>query len=109
MEIWPCGNTNPIKVPLLNDVPLHYLKHNSLVKFRCLVQDIFDPEFYMGVYETVDPSPKANVYEDLDSFILNDTLEVFVILSINPHRAPAVAARPHRLWRLQRNREPTTF
>ncbi|KAM9560952.1 mini-chromosome maintenance complex-binding protein-like isoform 2-T2 [Salvelinus alpinus] len=62
MEIWPCGNTNPIKVPLLNDVPLHYLKHHSLVKFRCLVQDIFDPEFYMGVYETVDPSPKANSY-----------------------------------------------
>uniref|UniRef100_A0A4W5NYV4 Mini-chromosome maintenance complex-binding protein n=1 Tax=Hucho hucho TaxID=62062 RepID=A0A4W5NYV4_9TELE len=48
-------------VPSLNDVPLHYLKPNSLVKFRCLVQDMFDPEFYMGVYETVDPSTKANV------------------------------------------------
>ncbi|NP_001135159.1 mini-chromosome maintenance complex-binding protein [Salmo salar] len=48
-------------VPSLNDVPLHYLKPNSLVKFRCLVQDMFDPEFYMGVYETVDPSTKTNV------------------------------------------------
>uniref|UniRef100_A0A1A8JLG5 Mini-chromosome maintenance complex-binding protein n=1 Tax=Nothobranchius kuhntae TaxID=321403 RepID=A0A1A8JLG5_NOTKU len=46
-------------VPSLNDVPLHYLKPNSLVKFRCLVQDMFDPEFYMGVYETVDPSTNA--------------------------------------------------
>ncbi|KAL0964232.1 hypothetical protein UPYG_G00321140 [Umbra pygmaea] len=48
-------------VPSLNDVPLHYLKPNSLVKFRCLIQDMFDPEFYMGVYETVDASTKAKV------------------------------------------------
>ncbi|KAM4607884.1 mini-chromosome maintenance complex-binding protein [Polymixia lowei] len=48
-------------VPSLNDVPLHYLKPNSLVKFRCLIQDMFDPEFYMGVYETIDPSTKAKV------------------------------------------------
>ncbi|XP_056147762.1 mini-chromosome maintenance complex-binding protein [Lampris incognitus] len=48
-------------VPSLNDVPLHYLKPNSLVKFRCLIQDMFDPEFYMGVYETVDPSTSAKI------------------------------------------------
>ncbi|NXC17937.1 MCMBP protein, partial [Corythaeola cristata] len=48
-------------VPSLNDVPVHYLKPNSLVKFRCMVQDMFDPEFYMGVYETVDPNTKARV------------------------------------------------
>ncbi|XP_007566986.1 mini-chromosome maintenance complex-binding protein [Poecilia formosa] len=46
-------------VPSLNDVPLHYLKPDSLVRFRCLVQDMFDPEFFMGVYETVDPATKA--------------------------------------------------
>lgn len=46
-------------VPSLNDVPLHYLKPNSLVKFRCFIQDMFDPEFYMGAYETVDPSTQA--------------------------------------------------
>uniref|UniRef100_A0A8C6SD45 Mini-chromosome maintenance complex-binding protein n=1 Tax=Neogobius melanostomus TaxID=47308 RepID=A0A8C6SD45_9GOBI len=48
-------------IPSLNDVPLHYLKPNSLVKFRCLIQDMFDPEFYMGVYETADPSTKNKV------------------------------------------------
>ncbi|XP_023281706.1 mini-chromosome maintenance complex-binding protein [Seriola lalandi dorsalis] len=48
-------------VPSLNDVPLHYLKPNSLVKFRCLIQDMYDPEFFMGVYETVDPSTNAKV------------------------------------------------
>ncbi|KAJ6669007.1 hypothetical protein lerEdw1_007816 [Lerista edwardsae] len=48
-------------VPSLNDVPLHYLKPNSLVKFRCMVQDMFDPEFYMNVYETIDTNTKSRV------------------------------------------------
>ncbi|XP_077206047.1 mini-chromosome maintenance complex-binding protein isoform X1 [Paroedura picta] len=48
-------------VPSLNDVPLHYLKPNSLVKFRCMIQDMFDPEFYMNSYETVDAHTKSRV------------------------------------------------
>ncbi|KAB0405771.1 hypothetical protein E2I00_001612, partial [Balaenoptera physalus] len=48
-------------VPSLNEVPLHYLKPNSFVKFRCMIQDMFDPEFYMGVYETVNRNTKARV------------------------------------------------
>uniref|UniRef100_A0A8C5WMB4 Mini-chromosome maintenance complex-binding protein n=1 Tax=Leptobrachium leishanense TaxID=445787 RepID=A0A8C5WMB4_9ANUR len=43
------------QVPSLNTVPLHHLKPDGLVRFRCMVQDMFDPEFYMGVFETVDP------------------------------------------------------
>ncbi|CAO2583526.1 Mini-chromosome maintenance complex-binding protein [Lemmus lemmus] len=50
-----------LKVPSLNEVPLHYLKPNSFVKFRCMIQDMFDPEFYMGVYETVNQNTKARV------------------------------------------------
>ncbi|KAM8923929.1 mini-chromosome maintenance complex-binding protein isoform 2-T2 [Pelodytes ibericus] len=46
-------------VPSLNEVPLHYLKPDSLVKFRCMIQDMFDPEFYMGAYETVDPTTNS--------------------------------------------------
>ncbi|KAI7805248.1 mini-chromosome maintenance complex-binding protein [Triplophysa rosa] len=57
-------------VPSLNDVPLHYLKPNSLVKFRCMVQDMFDPEFFMGVYEINDPTSntklvKCGKYKDV--------------------------------------------
>ncbi|XP_076142242.1 mini-chromosome maintenance complex-binding protein [Alosa pseudoharengus] len=64
-------------VPSLNDVPLHYLKPNSLVKFRCLVQDMFDPEFYMGVYEAVDPvtkskSLKCGKYKDVTDCVQVD-------------------------------------
>ncbi|ERE78876.1 mini-chromosome maintenance complex-binding protein [Cricetulus griseus] len=50
-----------LEVPSLNEVPLHYLKPNSFVKFRCMIQDMFDPEFYMGVYETVNQTTKARV------------------------------------------------
>uniref|UniRef100_A0A672LD47 Mini-chromosome maintenance complex-binding protein n=1 Tax=Sinocyclocheilus grahami TaxID=75366 RepID=A0A672LD47_SINGR len=56
-------------VPSLNDVPLYYLKPNSLVKFRCMVQDMFDPEFFMGVYETNDLTSNSKVkcgkYKDI--------------------------------------------
>ncbi|RDD37980.1 Mini-chromosome maintenance complex-binding protein [Trichoplax sp. H2] len=38
-------------VPSLNDTPIHRLPSNSLVKYRCMVQDMFDREFYLGVYE----------------------------------------------------------
>ncbi|KAG7462441.1 hypothetical protein MATL_G00184930 [Megalops atlanticus] len=48
-------------VPSLNDVPLHNLKANSLVKFRCFVQDMFDPEFYVGIYEKIDITSKSKV------------------------------------------------
>uniref|UniRef100_A0A8C1XKD9 Mini-chromosome maintenance complex-binding protein n=1 Tax=Cyprinus carpio TaxID=7962 RepID=A0A8C1XKD9_CYPCA len=63
-------DTYACNVPSLNDVPLHYLKPNSLVKFRCMVQDMFDPEFFMGVYETNDPTldskqVKCGKYKDI--------------------------------------------
>ena len=35
----------------MNDTPLHTLKTSTLVRFRCMVQDTFDPEYYLGSYE----------------------------------------------------------
>ncbi|XP_073540700.1 mini-chromosome maintenance complex-binding protein [Phyllobates terribilis] len=46
-------------VPSLNVVPLHYVRPGGLLHFRCMIQDMFDPEFYMGVYETVDRGTSA--------------------------------------------------
>ncbi|XP_077113998.1 mini-chromosome maintenance complex-binding protein isoform X2 [Ranitomeya variabilis] len=46
-------------VPSLNAVPLHYVRPGGLLHFRCMIQDMFDPEFYMGVYETVDRGTSA--------------------------------------------------
>ncbi|KAG8435803.1 hypothetical protein GDO86_013662 [Hymenochirus boettgeri] len=55
------GPNSTAWVPCLNEVPLHYLKPDSLVRFRCMIQDMFDPEFYMGVYETIDTSNNSRV------------------------------------------------
>lgn len=42
-------------------MPLHYLPPGSLVRFRCFIQDMFDPEFYTGAYEAADPTTGAKV------------------------------------------------
>ena len=58
------------RVPSLNDIPCHLLKPNSLVRFRCMVQDMFDPEFYLAVYETVQKATNSSqmrcgLYQDM--------------------------------------------
>ena len=37
------------KIPSLNEVPLHEIKPNSLVRYRCMVQDVFNPVYYTNV------------------------------------------------------------
>ena len=38
------------KVASLNQVPNHQLRDGQLASFRCMIQDMFDPEFYLGSY-----------------------------------------------------------
>ncbi|KAL5016603.1 hypothetical protein ScPMuIL_006192 [Solemya velum] len=57
-------------IPSLNDTPLHDLQPNSLVRMRCMVQDMFDPEFYLGLYEVRDvttrqTSMRCGKYKDI--------------------------------------------
>jgi len=42
---------NSCNIPSLNLVPNHSLTDGQLVRFRCMVQDMFDPEFYMAQYQ----------------------------------------------------------
>lgn len=58
------------RVPSLNDRPCHLLKSNSLVRFRCMVQDMFDPEFFLAVFETINKadntsSLRCGMYQDV--------------------------------------------
>ena len=58
------------RVPSLNDIPSHLLKSKSLVRFRCMVQDMFDPEFYLAVYEVVNKADNSSnlrygMYQDI--------------------------------------------
>ncbi|XP_046864540.1 mini-chromosome maintenance complex-binding protein-like isoform X2 [Xenia sp. Carnegie-2017] len=41
------------KVQSLNDKPLDEIIPNTLVRFRCMIQDMFEPEYYLARYETV--------------------------------------------------------
>jgi len=38
-------------IPSLNLVPNHSVMDGQLVRFRCMVQDMFDPEFYLAKYQ----------------------------------------------------------
>ncbi|CAN0104397.1 unnamed protein product [Lampetra planeri] len=47
------------QVPSLNDVPLQQLKSGGVARFRCMVQDMFDPEFYLRVFEVLGPDAQT--------------------------------------------------
>ncbi|KAH0514959.1 Mini-chromosome maintenance complex-binding protein [Microtus ochrogaster] len=88
-------NNAPKWVPSLNEVPLHYLKPNSFVKFRCMIQDMFDPEFYMGVYETVNQNTKARDNLVQDYCLLNLLFNAYV--NANQARvSPSTSYTPSR-------------
>lgn len=42
---------NSGQVPSLNDNSVDVLRPGTMVQFRCMVQDTFDPEYYFDVYE----------------------------------------------------------
>jgi hypothetical protein len=47
------------QIPSLNDTPSEQIAPNTLVRFRCMVQDMMDTEFYLGVFEEVHAETKA--------------------------------------------------
>ena len=49
------------QVPSLNSIPPRSIPRGSLVRFRCMIQDMFDPEFYLAVYETTNPADSKTV------------------------------------------------
>ena len=52
-------------MPSLNDAPLHILQSGTLVRFRCMIQDTFEPEYYMESYELVNKSSGDKVISSL--------------------------------------------
>ena len=39
------------RIPSLNDTPVDQLRPGTLVRYRCMVQDVQDPEYYLGVFQ----------------------------------------------------------
>nr|XP_039263900.1 mini-chromosome maintenance complex-binding protein-like [Styela clava] len=57
-------------VPSLNDKPIHEIQPNCLVRFRCMVQDTFDNEFFLETYNITDKVKgetvmKTSCFQDL--------------------------------------------
>lgn len=47
------------RLPWVNETPLHHLRSNQVVRFRGMVQDMFDNEFYFDKYEVKDTKTGA--------------------------------------------------
>ena len=45
----------------MNDKNLDHIKPNTLVRFRCMIQDMFEPEYYLSRYETIDTASGTKV------------------------------------------------
>ena len=60
-----------LQVPSLNEVAHHHLRNHTLVRFRCMIQDMFDPEYYLGVFEV----KKSNGDTALRCGMFRDTVE----------------------------------
>uniref|UniRef100_H2YM22 Mini-chromosome maintenance complex-binding protein n=1 Tax=Ciona savignyi TaxID=51511 RepID=H2YM22_CIOSA len=43
-------------VPSMNNEALHNLPPNTLMKFRCMIQDSYEPEYFLDTYQLVDKS-----------------------------------------------------
>lgn len=43
-------------IPSLNTTPIHHMLDGQLVTFRCMIQDMFDPEYYYSEYSVRDLS-----------------------------------------------------
>lgn len=48
------------EIPCLNSSSLDYFKEGQLVKFRGMIQDIFNPEYYYENYEVKDTNTGAS-------------------------------------------------
>lgn len=67
------------EIPLLNNAPLHEFKDKQLVRFKGMIQDMHDPEYYLQQYEV-----KNNQTEtfELKSGMYIDTAKCLVIIFI---------------------------
>lgn len=68
------------KVPLLHQASKDFIKPGSLVRFQAMVQDMFDPEFYLGKYVAMNTVTKAKQtyygsYQDIDHSLYSEEID----------------------------------
>lgn len=62
-------------IPCLNSTSLDYFKEGQLVKFRGMIQDIFNPEYFIENYEVRDTNTGAT---SIRSGMFMDTTQCLV-------------------------------
>ncbi|KAK8651463.1 hypothetical protein V6N13_141064 [Hibiscus sabdariffa] len=56
------------KVPILNPKTLRWVQHNSLVRYRGMIQDMLGNEFYVGAYRDDGSSWRTNKFTDFSQY-----------------------------------------
>ncbi|CAG5133455.1 unnamed protein product, partial [Candidula unifasciata] len=69
-----------LQVPSLNSVPLDQLPSGILVKYRCMIQDVFDPQFCYSQYKVTNSETKTTrteygLYRDISDLSPNETID----------------------------------
>ena len=69
--------THCLQVPSLNGSPTYKLQSNTLVRFRCMIQDVLDPELFLSSYETVceKDQTRVSVYVYVSGYYFSVFLE----------------------------------
>ncbi|BFZ02320.1 hypothetical protein BsWGS_05359 [Bradybaena similaris] len=68
------------QVPSLNSVPLDQLPSGILVKYRCMIQDVFDPQFCFSQYKVTNSDMQTSrtefgLFRDISNLGPNESID----------------------------------
>lgn len=78
-----------LQVPSINNCALHQVAADSLVRYRCMVQDMFDPELYLARFKVTSRKTgqavmRSGRYRDIATCAVSTAFTVAVIDSSCP-------------------------
>ncbi|XP_046680106.1 mini-chromosome maintenance complex-binding protein-like [Homalodisca vitripennis] len=81
------------KVPLINTTPHHLLKDGQLVRFRGMIQDMYNPVYYLATYEVLDTTTNQKIvrsgkYKDSLQCAEHEKVLFESDLTVNQERRP---------------------
>jgi hypothetical protein len=68
-----------MKIPSINDIRIDTIPNGSLVRYRGMIQDMWDPEFFLGVYEEINTIQGTKV-KTMNSITSLTVLEICQLL-----------------------------
>lgn len=77
------GSDALTEIPLLNNAQLHDVRDKELVRFRGMIQDMYNPEYYFKQYEvkntdTGESNVRCGMYMDTARCLVNYLLSIFL-------------------------------